>query len=214
MSKDINREQHSLLRSDWRTYLKRGIGTSDAERKLRERLRDRVVTGLYDVAILNQYARDKDIKQIFKRLSNDETANAEQSELVNGEEMSMYETHVVAARALVSLAWRGLRECGVDQQRVFDRVVVQGIESGEADSKGVPHGRVESNISLTKLETHTGVENMDPVEKWKRGLGLTGEDLQEINNRLSEHPDVDGIAGKELDPLIKEYLIGDSRNSD
>lgn len=207
MSKDINREQHSLLRSDWRAYLKEGIGTSDAERKLRERLRDRVVTGLYDVAILNQYARDRDIKQIFKRLSNDETANVEQSELVNGEEMSLYETHFVAAKALVSLAWRGLRECGVDQQRIFDRVVVPGIESGEADCKGVPHGRVESNMSLTKLETHTGVENIDPVEKVERELALSGNDLQTLHNRLSQHPDVDEIIGKNIIELTKTHLI-------
>lgn len=207
MSKDINREQHSLLRSDWRAYLKEGIGTSEADRKLRERLRDRVVTGLYDVAILNQYARDRDIKQIFKRLSNDETANVEQSELVNGEEMSLYETHFIAAEALVSLAWRGLRECGVDQQQIFDRVVVPGIESGEADYKGVPHGRVESNMSLTKLETHTDVENMDPVEKVERGLALSGDDFQTLHNRLSQHPDVDETIGKNIIELTKTHLI-------
>ena len=207
MSKDINREQHSLLRSDWRAYLKEGIGTSEAERKLRERLRDRVVTGLYDVAILNQYARDRDIRQIFERLSDDETENTEQSDIVNGESRELHDTHFVAANALVSLAWRGLRECGVDQREIFDRVIVPSIETGEADYQGVSQNKVESDISLTELETHADVDDMDPLEKWKRGLGLSGNDYQTLHDRLSEHPDVDETLGKDIHVLIKKYLV-------
>lgn len=207
MTGDINREQHSLLRSDWREYLKEGIGTSDSERKLRERIRDRVVTGLYDIAIINQHARNDDIRQIFERLSADETENVEQSELVNGKERELTETHFVAARAMISLAWRGLRECGVDRDRIFDRVVIPGIEDAEADYQDVPHGRVESDISLRKLEAHANVEDMDPVEKFQRGLSLSAEDFQTFHDRLSEHPDVDETIGKNIYELVEEHLI-------
>lgn len=207
MAKDIDRQQHSLLRSDWREYLKQGLGTSDSERKLRERIRDRVVTGLYDIAIINQYARDEDIKQIFERLSSHQTENAKQSDLVNGERRELTETHFVAAEALISLAWRGLRECGVDKDRIFHRVVVSGIEDAEADYQGVPHGRVESDISLNKLEAHTGVGSMDPVEKWQRDLSLSSEDFQILYDRLMEHPDVDETLDKDFHKLVKEHLI-------
>ncbi|MBP1922701.1 hypothetical protein J2751_001715 [Halorubrum alkaliphilum] len=213
MAGDINREQHSLLRSDWRAYLKEGLGTTDNDRKLRERIRDRVVTGLYDVAILNQYARDDDIKQIFGRLSNDLTENTEQSDIVNGEDRELPETHFVAASALVSLAWRGLRECGIDRDRIFNQVVVRSIERAEADYQGVPHGRIESDISLSKLETHGDVEEMDPIDKWKRGLGLTGEDLRTLHNRVSDHPEVETTSGEDIGELIDEYLVkGDGRS--
>lgn len=207
MGEDIDREQHSLLRSDWRMYLKEGLGTSDSERKLRERIRDRVVTGLYDCSIINQYARDEDIKQIFERLWDDGTENAEQSVLVNGEGRNLTETHFVAARAMISLAWRGLRLNGVDKDEIFEKVIVRGLEDAEADYQGVPYGRVESDISLQKLEAHTNVEDMDPVEKLQRGLSLSGEDLQTIHNRLSEHPDVDQTLGKNIHELAKEHLV-------
>lgn len=208
MGKEIDREQHSLLRSDWRAYLKQGVGTSDSERKLRERIRDRVVTGLYDCSIINQYARNDDIKQMFERLSNDGTENAEQSELVNGESRNLPETHFTAARAMVSLAWRGLRLNGLDKEEIFEKVIVRGVEDAEADYKGVPHGRVESDMKLNKLEpvTETGI---DPVEKWERGISLSGDDLREISDRLNDHPDVETIVGEDIGDLIDQHLVDD-----
>jgi len=166
-----------------------------------------VVTGLYDIAILNQHARDRDIKQIFKRLSNDETANVEQSELVNGDSLELHETHFVASRALVSFVWRGLRACGVDKQRIFKRVIVNGIKHGEADYEGVSHGTVEAKMGLETLETHAETEDMSPLEKVEKGLGLSGDDIQALHNQLSEHPDIDETIGKNIIDLAKTHLI-------
>lgn len=207
MVKEIDRTQHSLLRSDWREYIREGLGTSESERKTRQRIRDRVVTGLYDLAIIDQYARDEDIKQIFERLSNDVTKNTEQSDVVNGTDRELRETHFVAARALISVAWRGLRECGLDKHEIFEKVVVPAIEDAEADYAGVPHGRVESDISVEKLEVHTDVEGMNPLEKWKRDIALTTEDVQTLHNRVSNHPDVETTIGRDIGDLIDQYLV-------
>lgn len=205
MVKDIDREQHSLLRSDWREYLKEGIGTSEKERKLRQRIRDRILTGLYDIALINQYARDEDIKQVFDRLAKDQTENPEQSELVNGDKRDMAETHFVAARGLVALAWRGLRECGVDKQRIFEKVIVRAIEDGEADYKNVPHGHVDSDIQFRDLEAIQKMNELDPLEKWERGLARTGEDIQELINQLPEGTVVG--EGEDIGELINKHLV-------
>lgn len=209
MGKDIDRSQHSLLRSDWREYLKQGLGTSESERKLRQRIRDRAVTGLYDIAIINQHARNDDIRQIFERLSADATENTEQSDKVNGSERELTETHFVAAKAMISLAWRGLRECGLDKHEIFDQIVVRAIEDAEADYQDVPHGRVESDISFKTLQAHADVEGMDPVEKWERDLALSSKDIQTLHKRLSEHPDVETTIDKDIGDLINEHLVED-----
>jgi len=209
MVNEIDREQHSLLRSDWRHYLKEGLGTSDSERKVRERIRSRVLTGLHDVMLLNQYARDDDIKQIFERLEKAPVENSDQSDILNGSDRELTETHFLAARALVSFAWRGMRACGVDRDRLFEKVIVRGIEDAEADHKGVPHGRVESDIQLETLEAHRDTDEMDPIEKWKRGLALSSDDIRTLHKRVSEHPEVEETLGRDIGELIDEYLVND-----
>lgn len=211
MGSEIDREQHSLLRADWREYIKEGLGTSDSERKLRERIRNRVVTGIHDILLLNNNARSEDIKQIFERLT-DQTENSEQSDIVNGADRELRDTHFIPARGLVSLAWRGLRECGIDKSRIFDTVVVRGIENGEADYQNLPHGSIESDISLNILEAHPNLN--DPLERWKRDLSMSGADFQELTNRLNEHPEVESIVGEDINELIEDYLIEDDEITD
>jgi hypothetical protein len=206
MPRDIDSEKHSLLRSDWRQDLKEGIGTSETDRKYRQYIRERVQTGFYDIALLNQYMREDDIKQIFHR-ENDSNAADPNQEM--DERETMMKEHWVPARHMVALAWRGLRLNGMDKKDIFERIIVRGIEDGEADYVDVPHGRVESDLTLSKLEPVRLDENLDPIEKVEKGISLSGEDIQEIHNRLSDHPDVDSTLGENLVDLAKEHLVND-----
>jgi len=201
MPKEIDRDKHSLLRSDWREYLKMGLGESEEARKTRERIRDRIRTGLYDVSIINQHARSDDIKQIFQRVNNANSAQGNQE--VDGRD-SKVKTHWVAARALVTLAWRGLRENEIDKDEIFENVIIRGIEDGEADYKGVPHGHVESDIAFNKLQA-VETNGLLPVEKIERGLPLTGDEWKEVMELLNEELDRD-FRGENIVDLAKEHL--------
>lgn len=204
MPRDVDKEKHSLLRSDWRQDIKEGIGTKESERKYRQYIRERILTGFYDITLINQYMRDDDIKQIFQRKNDRNSAGPNQDV---DERKTMLKEHWVPARHMVALAWRGLRLNGMDKNEIFDRIFVRGIENGEADYTGVPHGRVESEIKFEKLEAVTNADDMDPVEKLQKEISLSGDDLQEITDRLSKHPDVDSIAGENIKGLVKEHLI-------
>lgn len=196
---------HSLLRKSWRTDIENGIGNGENERKYRERIRNRARVGLYDIAILNQYASSKDIELIFN--DSDGHNAALPNELLPSDELR--DTHWVPAMHMVSLLWRGLRSNGMDKQEVFRMAIRDGIVRGEAEYKQVDMSNVEYDLSLNTLEAHTDTDEFDPLEKWKRGLGLTGDEYQELTNKLSEHPEVDEIIGKELGTLIEKHLIDD-----
>jgi len=204
MPSDIDREKYSLLRSDWREQIKEGIGSGEKERKHRQKIRERVQTGLYDFAWLNQYMRNDDIRQIFKRKNSGNAAEPNQD---IDERATMLKTHWVAARHMVVFLWHGLRLNGMDKNDIFEKVIIRGIEDGESDYNGVPHGMVESKIRLDKLEAIEPNKDIDPVEKLQRGLSLSGDDLQEINDRLSKHPEVDSIIGENVKELVREHLI-------
>jgi hypothetical protein len=206
MPRDIDDGQHSLLRADWREDIKDGIGPGETERKYRQYIRERVRTGLYDISLLNQYMRDDDIKRIFHRVNDGNGAGPNQDV---DERAPMVQEHWIPARHMVALAWRGLRLNGMDKGDIFESVIVRGIEDAEADYAGVPHGRVESSIEFNKLEVHRDANEMDPVEKVKKGISPSGDDMQEIHNRLSNHPDVDSTLGENLIELTKKHLVDD-----
>ena len=203
-------ELHSLLRKDWRESIKEGIGSSEKERKFRERIRDRVRFGLADIALLNQYARSEDIKQIFKKKEHKKPNLPE--ELLPSDELR--ETVWVFAMHAVALCWRGLRSNGMDKKEIFEKVVRDGIVWGEAEYEGVDRGAVEYDFSINTLEIHRHKEEYDPVEKWEKDLSLTGEDLKQLHDRLSEHPEVDSTAGEDIGDLIDECLVNDKQSGD
>ena len=176
------------------------------ERTYRMRMRDRVVTGLHDLAILNQYARSDDIEQIFHRDDTDTRPNGNQ--YIEDERGDFIKAHWVPAYHGVALFWQGLRANGMDKDDIFSQVIKAGIEKGEAQHKGVSRGAVESDISLNKLKAHKDTDNMGALEKWKRdGMQLTAEEWQELHEQVSNHPDVDDTTGKNLNELIKQHLV-------
>lgn len=198
-------EQNSLLTAAFRKLITSDPEHSALERKKRNRMRKRVKQGLADICLLNQYARTDDIRQIFRKENN--RNDAQPTQKVDGREEPV-SNRWVAARHMVALAWRGLRLNGVDKNDIFERVIIRGIEDGEADYEGVPHGRVESDIVFNQLEA-VKERGIDPVEKWERGISLSSDDLRKISDRLNEHPDVETIVGEDIGELIDQHLVDD-----
>lgn len=205
MPQDIDQDKHSLLRKDWRSDIEEGIGTTELERKYRERIRDRVRTGLHDICLLNQYARPEDIKQIFHRKNGGNGADSNQKFAADDRDV-MRKSHWVAVNCMVAMAWRGLRANGMESKRIFERVIRPAIIEGEAKHKGVPQGNVEADIPFEKLEVHYDASEMDPVEKVERGLSLSGEEYGELMQRLDEKLDRDFL-GEDVRKLVAEHLV-------
>jgi len=197
--------ENSLLTPLYREYLENKPTKGDNQTTLRTRMRKRTIQGLQDIALLSQYARSDDIKQIFDRKSLDERTNGNYS-LPDGPNME-FGTNFVLGMHMVALAWWGLRENDVDKRELFEKMVVWGIEYGEAKHKDVDMSRVESELPYGKVQAHTDVSGMDPLEKWERGIGLTSEDIGELHDRVSDHPDVNETLGKDLNELIETYLL-------
>lgn len=184
----------SLLTPKYRDIVKNNPEPSDAVRTNRYKMRKRVVQGLHDMALLNQYARDDDIKQIFERKRNDADDNRTQ-DYTQLKKDPIHESHWVPARHIVALLWQGLRSNNMTQAEVFEKVIIAGIEKGEAQYRGASdRGIVESDISLNSLEIHWDKDKMDPLEKFRRELGLSGSDIRELSERVEEHPDVSTIS--------------------
>ena len=181
---------------------------------MRLRMWDRVELGLHDIATFSQYARSDDIQQVFEKESPEPDGyNTESNQdALNDDKEPVYDAHWVPARYMVMLAWEGLRANGMDKDEIFEKVIVRGIEDAEADYQNVAHGMVESEINLKTLKVPENVEEMDALDKFDRGLSLSGGDIQEIMDRLSEHPDVDEITGKDIDiqGLISKHLLKES----
>lgn len=196
--------QNSLLTKANRELITSEPEHSALERKQRARMRNRVENGLIDISLLNQHARPEDIRQIFHRENEGNAAHPEQDFDERPEAASNL---WVFARHTVAFLWRGLRLNDVEKNTIFERVIIRGIEDGEADYAGVPHGWVDSDIRFNQLEVVEEADELDPVEKWQRDLSLSSDDFQEITERLSQHPEVESIAGEDIGELIDRYLV-------
>lgn len=198
------KEPHSLLNSLHKEYLEHHNQPGDGKTTLRQLIRDRVQRGLHDFVVLNQYARDTDIEQIFYR--KDELHDTDGNESIPDTRDIMIQAHWVPVRHMIAFAWRGLRANGMEKQEIFERAIVPAIEEGEAEHKNSTRENVESEISLETLEVHRGVSQLEPLEKFDRGLALTGEEWQELYDQLNQELDRD-IRDENLNELIEEHLI-------
>lgn len=200
----------SLLTDTYRKVLENEPVTGQKARQDRMRMRNRVTQGLHDCVKLNQNVRSSDIEKIFYR---DDTDQRQYDQLPDDRD-DLMKAHWVPAMHMVSLFWLGLRENGMDKQEIFKKAIRDGIVWGEAEHKGVDMGAVEQDISLDKLEAHTDTDELEPLEKWKRGLALSGDEYQEITDSLSNHPEVDEIVGKDIGELIEKHLLEANESPD
>lgn len=208
MSNEIDGGQDSLLTDRYRETLKMQPESNNYVRDTRAKMRQRVRTGLYDFTYLNQYAEDRDIREIFD-------AKHEMSHRLKGEDPDAPDTRkeklaadspspgqFVPVRHMIEFAYRGMRANGVGAQEFAENIIAPALMYGEAKHKSVEPGRVESKIDLT-LEVHDP-EGMDPVEKWKHDIPLSKEDFSELYDRL---PEVD--PDRKIGEQIREHLIDD-----
>lgn len=212
----------SLLTEAFRDYLREKPDPSDYQRKLRKRLRERVRIGLNDFSVLNQKIRDDDLEQIFEKTrvwqGTEEQVkeygedHLEPGQLIETAEPGQQQPRV-GIHHMIAFAWRGFRKIGMDKDQIFNEIVIPAIEWGEAQHKGTDPMKVESNITFNKLQAHSDIPDIDPLEKWKRDLALTGEDYQVLQDRLSEHPEVDEILGEDINELIEKHLIEDNADN-
>lgn len=205
------RDERSLLTESYREYLKEKPEKSDYQRKKRSRMRSRVRDGLMDISLLNQYARKDDIKQIFAE-KNDRNG-AIPDELIPDDLGELTQANWVHAMHMVALSWQGLRADNMDKEEIFKKVIRDGIIRGEAEYKGVDMGAIEHDIALNTLKIHNKDE-LDPLEKLEHGLAMSGDDYQELQDRLSNHPDVDKIIDKDIRELSKKYLLDSDSQTD
>jgi hypothetical protein len=205
------RDERSLLTESYREYLKEKPEKSDYQRKKRSRMRSRVRDGLMDISLLNQYARKDDIKQIFAE-KNDHNG-AIPDELIPDDLGELTQANCVHAMHMVALSWQGLRADNMDKEEIFKKVIRDGIIRGEAEYKGVDMGAIEHDIALNTLKIHNKDE-LDPLEKLEHGLAMSGDDYQELQDRLSNHPDVDKIIDKDIRELSKKYLLDSDSQTD
>ncbi len=204
------RSEQSLLTSLQREYLHQGIGTGNKDRVYRHRIRNRAERGLNDLALCNQKLRNSDIEAIFLR--DRDNATGGNQELPDGRKVE-HRTNWVLAMHMVAFAWQGLRSNGMDKGEIFKKVIRDGIVWGEAEYKGVDMGAIEHDIALNTLKVHNKDE-LDPLEKLERGLAMSGDDYQELQDRLNNHPDVDKIIDKDIRELSKKYLLDSDSQTD
>jgi hypothetical protein len=206
MSDQIDGGQDSLLTERYRETLELQPESNNYVRDTRAKMRQRVRTGLYDFTYLNQYAEERDIKEIFdakhvmsNRLKDGDpdVPDVRKEKLASD---SPFPGQFIPIRHMIEFAYRGMRANGVGPQEFAQSVLEPALMYGEAKHKSVDPARVESKIGLT-LEVHDS-EGMDPVEKWKHDVPLSKEDFSELYDRLPE-ADPDRKIGEQ----IREHLI-------
>jgi len=179
--------------------------TDNAERVMRSKIRSRMKGALFEFYIINEYFSEKDLGLVFSEWESDLSQHPETGEVYTIDMMEQTKE----LDAIISMAYRGYRTHGMDQQEFTKRILQNALIQAEADRTGVSINNVTADLELNELKAFTDPNELDPVEKWNKGVALTKEDLQELNDRISEHPDVDKTIGKDLNELIEKYLIDD-----
>ncbi|THE65595.1 hypothetical protein D8Y22_06580 [Salinadaptatus halalkaliphilus] len=183
----------------------------DRRTKIRKRVRD----GLYDFTYLNQYAKETDVRQIFdhkyevpNQVKGVEHSDTEESKAAISSQMNV-PGQFVPVRHMIQFAYRGMRANGMDADEFVNKILEPSIQKGEAKHKDVDRGQVECDLTLKTLEVHYDKGEMDPIEKWERGLGLSSDDIRTLHKRVSEHPEVEETLGRDIGELINKYLVDD-----
>jgi len=177
--------------------------TENAENKMRSDIRNRVAGVLEDVFWVNDLSNE-DLKLIFKGANEITTKGT--SIQTSKENRDILPGHEAGIDSLIALSCRGYMEHGIEPGEFTSSRVENGIEKAVADSKGYQPGRVSVDIE-TSVTVHDEFDSLDALEKWDRNLRLTQEDMQELHSRLSEQPEVDKVAGEDLNDLIERHLI-------
>lgn len=174
--------ENSLLKPYHRGYL-RGELETDRERGVRQEIRDRVTVGLHDFPLLNRWLKPQDIEQIFgQKFRNYEPPSDRASKKrLDVTEMTWPVINMIA------FVYRGYRMNGMEKEQFVSRILELGLRRGHADLHGVKWSYVESDLELHSLEYHEQEDEVNPVEKYHRGLGLQPKDIRVLYEQAKEY---------------------------
>ena len=174
--------------------------TPNAENQTRSKIRKRFAGVLEDVFWINNLS-DKDLELIFKGVGEITTKGTTID--TSKECRDILPGHEAGIHSFIALSCRGYMQHDVGPSEFISSSVKSGVRKAVADKEDIKPSRVSVDI-----QTSVTIDDLDALEKWKRdGKGLTPEDMQELHEQVSNHPDVDDITGKNLNDLIDEHLV-------
>jgi len=181
--------------------------TDNAEYQVRSKIRARTEGALSELDFISKNIPDRDLKKIFENWESDASAYPEDVGS-KGEHYRIDTPQQIAEiQAIIGMAYRGYRRNGMEANEVIKSVVENAIRKAEADRKGVdPNRNVSIELDLQELTVHTDPDELDPLEKWEKGLALSRDEQQQLFERLSDKLDRE-ISLTEVGDLIDEHLV-------
>lgn len=181
--------------------------TDNAERVMRSKIRDRIKGALFEFYIINKHISKDDLGLIFSEFESDISQYPESNELYT---INMPE-RVKELKSIISMAYRGYRTHGMDQQEFTKAILQNALIQAEADRTGESINNVTADLELNELKAFTQPNELDPVEKWDKGLALTREEQEELYEKVSDKVNRK-VSLSEVGDLIEEYLIDPQEN--
>lgn len=183
--------------------------TKNDERVLRFKIRSRIKGALFEFKLLNDHLSEKDLGLIFSEFESDISQSPESGEVYT---INMPE-QTTGVNSIISMAYRGYRTHGMDQQEFTKAILQNALIQAEADRTGESINNVTADLELNELKAFTEPNELDPVEKWDKGLALTREEQEELYDRVSDKVDRK-VSLSEVGDLIEEYLIDPQENGE
>ena len=175
---------------------------------MRSKIRERIKGALFEFKIISKHLSEKDLGLIFSEYKSD---------IPQGGGGKIYNISVpertASVNSIISMAYRGYRTHGMDQQEFTKAILQNALIQAEADRTGESINNVTADLELNELKAFTEPNELDPVEKWDKGLALTREEQEELYDRVSDKVDRK-VSLSEVGDLIEEYLIDPQENGE
>jgi len=192
--------------TDWqRAYLhgNREPETKNSKYATESQIRARIKGALFELKMFNEEVDDRILKKLFENWESNPDQYPESGEVYNID----VPQQLAEIQAIIGMAYRGYRLNGMDANEFIKSVVENAIRKAEADRKGVdPNRNVSIELDLQELTVHTDPDELDPLEKWEKGLALSRDEQQQLFERLSDKLDRE-ISLTEVGDLIDEHLV-------
>jgi hypothetical protein len=176
---------------------------------MRSKIRSRIKGALFEFKLLNDHLSEKDLGLIFSEF---ESVISQSPESGGVYTINMPE-QTTGVNSIISMAYRGYRTHGMDQQEFTKAILQNALIQAEADRTGESINNVTADLELNELKAFTEPNELDPVEKWDKGLALTREEQEELYDRVSDKVDRK-VSLSEVGDLIEEYLINPQENGE
>ena len=188
---------------------------NNAEYQLRSTIRSRIETALHEFQVVNRLVSDKDLELIFDDWEGEmsEYPNFVNSNPQNSHYQIQMPEKIPEIQSIISVAYRGYRLNGMDANEFVNKVLETGLQRAEADRKGVEKDHVSVDLELDNLEVHTDTDELEPIEKFDKGIAMTWEEQQTLYNQLEDKLDRD-FSLSEAGELIEKHLLEANESPD